>query len=143
VAGRRAEKPRNNRQTTPIWYRERGGIAAHHSHHGMRSDLSEIEWKNDVARRRNLDAGCRGLWRLGRMRCQGLLWHFSEIKTNLKQPVFYIANLVSGCSIENNKTRYMADLTNFIMGFNLDTVFSSLKRGIRNIEARYSEGLLY
>jgi hypothetical protein len=46
-------------------------------------------------------------------------------------------------SIENNESRYMADLTNFIWRFNSDTVFCSLKRGIRSREVRYIEGLLY
>jgi hypothetical protein len=48
-----------------------------------------------------------------------------------------------GASIENNKSRYMVDLTNFIWHFNLDTVFCSLKRAIRSREVRYIEGLLY
>jgi hypothetical protein len=43
----------------------------------------------------------------------------------------------------NNKTRYMADERILYGGFNSDTVFSSLERGILKIEARYSEGLLY
>jgi hypothetical protein len=47
-----------------------------------------------------------------------------------------------GASIENNECRYMADLTNFIWRFNSDTVSGSLKRGIRNMEGRYSEVLL-
>jgi hypothetical protein len=45
--------------------------------------------------------------------------------------------------MENNEYRYMADLMNFIWRFNLDTVSGSLKRGIRNMKVRYSEGLLY
>jgi hypothetical protein len=48
-----------------------------------------------------------------------------------------------GASIENNECRYMADLTNFIWRFNSDMVSGSLKRGIRNMEGRYSEVLLY
>jgi hypothetical protein len=48
-----------------------------------------------------------------------------------------------GALIENNESRYMADLTNFIWRFNSDTVFCSLKRGICSREVRYIEGLLY
>jgi hypothetical protein len=62
----------------------------------------------------------------------------------LKQIISILYNeFCMGALIENNEYRYIADLTNFIWRFNLDTVSGSLKRGIRNTEVRYSEVLLY
>ena len=99
---------------------------------------------NQSLRARFKSDGLSALWAHKDFFCSMVIGVCCAIFLKSKQIISILYNeFCMGASMENNECRYMADLTNFIWRFNSDTVFCSLKRGIRSREVRYIEGLLY